>query len=179
MCYNVHFVFFHYAEECGASEVTSADAASVCMTGPTIALSMGERGLPARLLAPKYGAFLTFGALRAGKESAPGAGSALKTTILLTIACLASTVCCKWCTAEMLMTVDSLPVCCCVASCGTWWHLCAGQPTVNQLITMYRLHQQTAATQARKGSHGHHMLDASLQTHRQEVHIALWHDMTE
>lgn len=33
---------------------------------------MGERGLPARLLAPKYGAFLTFGALRAGKESAPG-----------------------------------------------------------------------------------------------------------
>jgi Type I 3-dehydroquinase len=40
--------------------------------GPTIALSMGERGLPARLLAPKYGAFLTFGALRAGKESAPG-----------------------------------------------------------------------------------------------------------
>lgn len=42
------------------------------MAGPTIALSMGERGLPARLLAPKYGAFLTFGALRAGKESAPG-----------------------------------------------------------------------------------------------------------
>jgi Type I 3-dehydroquinase len=42
------------------------------VTGPTIALSMGERGLPARLLAPKYGAFLTFGALRAGKESAPG-----------------------------------------------------------------------------------------------------------
>lgn len=42
------------------------------VAGPTIALSMGERGLPARLLAPKYGAFLTFGALRAGKESAPG-----------------------------------------------------------------------------------------------------------
>ncbi len=36
---------------------------------------MGERGLPARLLAPKYGAYLTFGALRAGKESAPGAAS--------------------------------------------------------------------------------------------------------
>lgn len=39
---------------------------------PTIALAMGEAGLPSRLLAPKYGAFLTFGALVAGKESAPG-----------------------------------------------------------------------------------------------------------
>ena len=33
---------------------------------------MGERGLPARLLAPRYGAHLTFGALAAGRESAPG-----------------------------------------------------------------------------------------------------------
>jgi 3-dehydroquinate dehydratase/shikimate dehydrogenase len=41
--------------------------------GPrTIALAMGEEGLPSRLLAPKYGAFLTFGALTAGSESAPG-----------------------------------------------------------------------------------------------------------
>lgn len=38
----------------------------------TIALAMGEEGLPSRLLAPKYGAFLTFGALAAGSESAPG-----------------------------------------------------------------------------------------------------------
>jgi len=38
----------------------------------TIALAMGEKGLPSRLLAPKYGAFLTFGALAAGRESAPG-----------------------------------------------------------------------------------------------------------
>ncbi|QDZ22541.1 dehydroquinate dehydratase [Chloropicon primus] len=38
----------------------------------TIALAMGEMGLPSRLLAPKYGAFLTFGALTAGRESAPG-----------------------------------------------------------------------------------------------------------
>ena len=36
---------------------------------------MGERGLPARLLAPRYGALLTFGALAAGRESAPGAAS--------------------------------------------------------------------------------------------------------
>lgn len=43
------------------------------IAGPTIALSMGERGLPARLLAPRYGALLTFGALAAGRESAPGA----------------------------------------------------------------------------------------------------------
>ena len=33
---------------------------------------MGERGLPARLLAPRYGGYLTFGALAAGRESAPG-----------------------------------------------------------------------------------------------------------
>ena len=38
----------------------------------TITLAMGEAGLPSRLLAPKYGAFLTFGALTAGSESAPG-----------------------------------------------------------------------------------------------------------
>ena len=39
---------------------------------PVIALSMGERGLPCRLLAPKFGGVLTFGALSAGRESAPG-----------------------------------------------------------------------------------------------------------
>ena len=38
---------------------------------PMIALSMGERGLPCRLLAPKFGGVLTFGALGAGRESAP------------------------------------------------------------------------------------------------------------
>jgi len=38
---------------------------------PMIALSMGERGLPCRLLAPKFGGVLTFGALSAGRESAP------------------------------------------------------------------------------------------------------------
>lgn len=40
--------------------------------GPTIALSMGESGQIMRVLAPKYGGFLTFGALGAGRESAPG-----------------------------------------------------------------------------------------------------------
>jgi 3-dehydroquinate dehydratase / shikimate dehydrogenase len=40
--------------------------------GPTIALAMGERGVATRLLAPKLGGFLTFGALAAGSESAPG-----------------------------------------------------------------------------------------------------------
>ncbi|KAK9845273.1 hypothetical protein WJX81_001847 [Elliptochloris bilobata] len=39
---------------------------------PIIALSMGERGLPCRILAPKFGGVLTFGALSAGRESAPG-----------------------------------------------------------------------------------------------------------
>jgi 3-dehydroquinate dehydratase / shikimate dehydrogenase len=33
---------------------------------------MGERGVATRLLAPKLGGFLTFGALAAGSESAPG-----------------------------------------------------------------------------------------------------------
>ena len=40
--------------------------------GPVIALAMGERGMVSRILAPKYGAHLTFGALSAGKASAPG-----------------------------------------------------------------------------------------------------------
>ncbi len=33
---------------------------------------MGERGQPTRMLAAKYGGYLTFGALGGGKESAPG-----------------------------------------------------------------------------------------------------------
>lgn len=37
-----------------------------------IALSMGERGVTSRILATKYGGFLTFGALSSGLESAPG-----------------------------------------------------------------------------------------------------------
>ena len=38
----------------------------------TIVLGMGEAGQVSRLLAAKFGSFLTFGALRAGAESAPG-----------------------------------------------------------------------------------------------------------
>ena len=33
---------------------------------------MGEKGMVSRALAPKHGAFLTFGALSADKASAPG-----------------------------------------------------------------------------------------------------------
>ena len=33
---------------------------------------MGEKGQPTRMLAAKYGGYLTFGALGGGKESAPG-----------------------------------------------------------------------------------------------------------
>ena len=40
--------------------------------GPVIALAMGERGMVSRILAPRYGAHLTFGALSTGKASAPG-----------------------------------------------------------------------------------------------------------
>lgn len=39
---------------------------------PTIALAMTERGQITRILAPKYGGFLTFGALSPERQSAPG-----------------------------------------------------------------------------------------------------------
>lgn len=42
------------------------------IAGPMIALSMGDRGVITRILAAKYGGFLTFGALSSGQESAPG-----------------------------------------------------------------------------------------------------------
>ena len=42
------------------------------LAGPLIALSMGEKGVITRILAAKYGGYLTFGALSAGQESAPG-----------------------------------------------------------------------------------------------------------
>lgn len=40
--------------------------------GPMIALGMGRFGLLSRVLAPKFGAFLTFAALRAASATAPG-----------------------------------------------------------------------------------------------------------
>jgi len=39
---------------------------------PTIALAMGEKGLPSRVLAAKRGGYLTFAALRPDRASAPG-----------------------------------------------------------------------------------------------------------
>ncbi|CAK0754240.1 hypothetical protein CVIRNUC_002282 [Coccomyxa viridis] len=39
---------------------------------PVIALAMGERGVASRILAPKFGSHLTFGALSSEKASAPG-----------------------------------------------------------------------------------------------------------
>ncbi|MEM9082195.1 MAG: type I 3-dehydroquinate dehydratase [Planctomycetota bacterium] len=39
---------------------------------PTIALGMGEFGLPSRVLAPKFNAFLTFASLRDSAATAPG-----------------------------------------------------------------------------------------------------------
>lgn len=39
---------------------------------PILALVMTEKGLISRLLCPKFGGYLTFGTLGAGKESAPG-----------------------------------------------------------------------------------------------------------
>ncbi|XP_019181042.1 PREDICTED: bifunctional 3-dehydroquinate dehydratase/shikimate dehydrogenase, chloroplastic-like [Ipomoea nil] len=39
---------------------------------PIIAMVMGEKGLMSRILCPKFGGYLTFGTLEAGKVSAPG-----------------------------------------------------------------------------------------------------------
>jgi len=39
---------------------------------PTIGLCMGECGQVSRILAPKFGSFLTFAAMEAGREAAPG-----------------------------------------------------------------------------------------------------------
>ena len=55
----------------GGTRTTRADV-RVRAAAPIIALSMGERGLPCRILAPKFAGVLTFGALSAGRESAPG-----------------------------------------------------------------------------------------------------------
>lgn len=40
--------------------------------GPIIGLCMGEKGQATRILAPKYGGFLTFGALSPERQTAPG-----------------------------------------------------------------------------------------------------------
>ena len=39
---------------------------------PTIALCMGDAGIISRILAKKFGAFLTFASLASGSETAPG-----------------------------------------------------------------------------------------------------------
>lgn len=51
---------------------TPAVCHSATHPGPTIALSMGEKGQITRLLAAKYGGHLTFAALSAERASAPG-----------------------------------------------------------------------------------------------------------
>lgn len=40
--------------------------------GPLVALACGEAGLPSRILAAKYGAFLTYGTLEDGIPGAVG-----------------------------------------------------------------------------------------------------------
>lgn len=47
---------------------------------PTIALAMGEAGLLSRVLAPKFGGFLTFASLGSGHETAPGQPSVAELT---------------------------------------------------------------------------------------------------
>lgn len=52
----------------------SLDLLDLCAaaSGPTIALGMGEFGLLSRVLAPKFGGYLTFAALHASMATAPG-----------------------------------------------------------------------------------------------------------
>jgi len=52
------------------SSYTSCD--TLLPPAPTIALAMGEKGLITRLLAAKYGGYLTFAAMSPEKASAPG-----------------------------------------------------------------------------------------------------------
>jgi len=54
------------------ADVARMVALPATQPGPVIALSMSERGQLSRILAPKFGSMLTFGALRKGAESAPG-----------------------------------------------------------------------------------------------------------
>jgi 3-dehydroquinate dehydratase/shikimate dehydrogenase len=62
---------FHLLEEVGASAL-GGHVPLHWKGKPLIAFCMGELGLISRILAPKYGSYLTFGSLAAGKESAPG-----------------------------------------------------------------------------------------------------------
>ncbi len=55
-----------------ASVRGTADNANAPSPGDTVALAMGEPGVPSRILAAKFGAFGTFAALSHGAESAPG-----------------------------------------------------------------------------------------------------------
>ncbi|HHT9153322.1 MAG TPA: shikimate dehydrogenase [Candidatus Hypogeohydataceae bacterium YC40] len=59
---------FHLLEEVSRGVLQYAHTA--CK--PVIAFCMGELGQISRILAPKYGSYLTFGSLAVGKESAPG-----------------------------------------------------------------------------------------------------------
>lgn len=55
---------------CGLS--STMHSSRIFHAGPLISLSMGERGVITRILSTKYGGYLTFAAMSAGEESAPG-----------------------------------------------------------------------------------------------------------
>lgn len=64
--------FYSHFVACFCMHYYSPSRMPACIAGPVIALAMGEKGVVSRLLAPKHGAFLTFGALSAEKASAAG-----------------------------------------------------------------------------------------------------------
>ena len=115
---------------------------------PCIALAMGERGQISRLLAPKYGGFLTFGALSLERASgAPGGGGGLWVGALNAGGPDAPSrtrpaLCCQ------VATCCSAGVCCIssTACCLSVCHAAPGQPTLQQLSGMYGLKRQRQDT---------------------------------
>ncbi len=52
--------------------LTAPSACLILHAAPTIALAMGEKGVITRILAAKFGGYLTFAAMSPEKASAPG-----------------------------------------------------------------------------------------------------------
>ena len=122
---------------------------------PCIALAMGERGQITRLLAPKYGGFLTFGALSpdraSGGPAQQGEGCAQRAAVLgenqhgslLPVAVGRSAWSCSCsCCVEMMPPPSPAMGCAPLPPPAA-----PGQPTLQQLSGMYGLKQQRRDTE--------------------------------
>ena len=101
---------------------------------------MGERGLPCRILAPKFAGVLTFGALGAGRESAPGQPTVQQLRALYRLPAQRASTQARRGPTRLYLSIGL----------ERWVPECApGQPTVQQLRALYRLPAQRASRQAR------------------------------